>query len=150
MNLPVLSCRQFVACFLGPQEQPGSPSPRQGGREPGGWLLLSWHKLLFISCSIAGEMVEIRSKMPHCTPTEVWAQGKGKRLPECQLFPIRSWTLSCLPQSCQTAWQRLAFGWVWAGEGEGKRAVGSSQGLVQKPLPSRKAPLPLVYVHTSG
>lgn len=55
-------------------------------------------------CKITGEAVEIRRKMPHCTPTAVWAQGRGKGLPECQLFPIHSRTLSRLQQGCQTAW----------------------------------------------
>jgi hypothetical protein len=33
--------------------------------------------LIFLMLN-AEEVGEIRSKMPHCTPTEVWAQGKGK------------------------------------------------------------------------
>lgn len=150
MNLPVLSCRQSGR-FLGPQERPASSSH---AKETGTWGLAAPElaQAFIFSCSIAGEM-DLKSEAK-CHIARPLKSGLRETENDCQSVscfpnPLLNLKLS-FPQSCQTAWERLAFGWVWAGEGEGKRAIGSSQGLVQKPLPSRKAALPLVYIRTAG
>lgn len=79
--------------------------------------------------------------MPHCTPTEVWAQGKGQRLPERLLSPVRSWAFSCLselPNSLLETGLRVGVG--------RRRGSGGGRGLavpltVRRQRPSPEAPV---------
>lgn len=81
LTLPTSSYRPVAACSLGSGDRrwPGHQGSCRGREAEDLGLaapVLAWALIfLVLNCR---EVVEIRSKIPHCTPTEVWAQGKGK------------------------------------------------------------------------